>query len=115
MTCSCRRTTNGPINLANVSGTVTARAQNGPVNFVGSTGAVDLETQNGPIGVRLDGERWTTGSLTAHAQNGPVKVEVPQNFASGVRVESSNARALEVSGYRVRVGEALVGRRLALD
>ena len=83
------RTTNGPINLANVSGTVTARAQNGPVKFVGSTGAVDLETQNGPIGVRLDGERWTTGSLTAHAQNGPVKVEVPQNFASGVRVESS--------------------------
>ena len=83
------RTTNGPINLANVSGTVTARAQNGPVRFVGSTGAVDLETQNGPIGVRLDGERWTTGSLTAHAQNGPVKVEVPQNFASGVRVESS--------------------------
>jgi len=83
------RTTNGPINLANVSGTVTARAQNGPVKFVGSTGAVDLETENGPIGVRLEGDRWTTGSLTAHAQNGPVKVEVPQNFASGVRVESS--------------------------
>ena len=83
------RTTNGPINLANVSGTVTARAQNGPVKFVGSTGAVDLQTENGPIGVRLEGDRWTTGSLTAHAQNGPVKVEVPQDFASGVRVESS--------------------------
>jgi hypothetical protein len=84
------RTTNGPISLANVSGTVTARAQNGPVKFIGNTGAVDLETQNGPIGVRLDGERWATGSLTAHAQNGPVKVEVPPDFASGVRVASSN-------------------------
>jgi hypothetical protein len=83
------RTTNGPINLANVSGTVTARAQNGPVKFVGSTGAVDLQTENGPIGVRLEGDRWTTGSLSAHAQNGPVKVEVPRDFASGVRVESS--------------------------
>lgn len=84
------RTTNGPINLANVSGTVKARAQNGPVRFAGNAGAVDLETQNGPIGVRLDGQRWAAGSLTAHAQNGPVKVEVPRDFASGVRVESSN-------------------------
>jgi DUF4097 and DUF4098 domain-containing protein YvlB len=84
------RTTNGPISLHNVEGTVTARAQNGPLKFVGNTGAVDLQTENGPIAVRLAGDRWASGSLTAHTQNGPVKVEVPPDFGSGVRVESSN-------------------------
>jgi hypothetical protein len=104
------RTTNGPINLANVSGTVTARAQNGPVKFVGSTGAVDLQTENGPIGVRLEGDRWTTGSAERPREGGST---------AGLRFRRArrilHARALEVSGHRVRVGEAIVGRRLALD
>jgi hypothetical protein len=83
------RTTNGPIGLKDSAGRIDARAQNGPVSFSGRGGEVSLVAVNGPINVRLDGDRWQTGSLAAEAQNGPIHVKVADNYQSGVRVESS--------------------------
>jgi hypothetical protein len=80
---------NGPIKLLGVSGRVTARTQNGPLAYEGGGGTVELTVQNGPLAVQLSGTRWADGSLTATAQNGPVKVQGPRDFASGVRVSSS--------------------------
>ena len=83
------RAQNGPIKLLDVTGRVSARAENGPVAYEGGGGTVELTVQNGPLAVRLSGTKWEGGSLTATAQNGPVKVQAPRGFASGVRVRSS--------------------------
>jgi hypothetical protein len=83
------RAQNGPIRLLDVSGRVSARTENGPIAFDGGSGTIDLEARNGPVAVRLAGSKWADGSLTASAQNGPVKLDVPRGFASGVRVRSS--------------------------
>ena len=84
------RAKNGPIKLLDVTGKVSARAENGPVAYEGGGGTVELTVQNGPLAVRLAGTRWADGSLTATAQNGPVKLQAPRGFASGVRVRSSD-------------------------
>jgi hypothetical protein len=83
------RAQNGPIKLLDLGGRVSARTENGPIAFEGGSGTIELEAQNGPLAVRLSGSKWADGSLTATAQNGPVKLQVPRGFASGVRVRSS--------------------------
>jgi hypothetical protein len=83
------RAQNGPIKLLDVSGRVSARTENGPIAYEGGSGTIELTAQNGPVAVRLSGSKWTGGSLTATAQNGPVHLQVPHGFASGVRVRSS--------------------------
>jgi hypothetical protein len=80
---------NGPIKLLDVTGRVSARTENGPIAYEGGSGTVDLQAQNGPLAVRLSGSTWADGSLTATAQNGPVNLRVPRGFASGVRVRTS--------------------------
>jgi hypothetical protein len=83
------RAKNGPIKLLDVSGRVSAKAENGPIAYDGASGTVELATENGPLAVRLAVDKWADGTLTASAQNGPVKLQVPPAFASGVRVRSS--------------------------
>jgi hypothetical protein len=38
--------------------------------------------------VKLDGGSWVGGSLDAHSHNGPLSVKVPNDYRSGVIVES---------------------------
>jgi hypothetical protein len=83
------RAQNGPIKLLDVSGRATASTQNGPIDYEGGSGTIELTAQNGPVAVRLAGGKWATGTLTASAQNGPVKLDAPRGFGSGVRVRSS--------------------------
>lgn len=83
------RTHNGPISLRNVSGQVRADAENGPISVEGNRGNHRLTAQNGPISVRLDAERWEGGQLDAETRNGPVTLRLPENFRSGVRVDAS--------------------------
>ena len=98
--------TNGPICLRGVDGTVSAHAQNGPISvresagsldlstqngpiaFVGDSGTVKLRATNGPISVKLQGSAWLTGSLDAETQNGPMTLRLPRGYRSGVLVES---------------------------
>lgn len=98
------RTTNGPIGLKDSGGRIDARAQNGPVSFSGRGGEVSLTAVNGPINVRLDGDRWQDGSLAARAENGPVHVRVAENYRSGVRVESSGHSPWSCKGEACRAG-----------
>ena len=67
---------------------ITAEAHNGPISFKGGSGVVKLDAQNGPITVKLDGDSWLGGSLDAHSHNGPMSVKVPNDYRSGVVVES---------------------------
>jgi hypothetical protein len=79
---------NGPIALNDVNGTVKARASNGPITVDGGRGEFSVETANGPIQVRLAGQRWD-GHLDARAANGPLTVSVPPGYQSGVEITSS--------------------------
>jgi hypothetical protein len=83
------RAQNGPIGLKDVTGHATAHTQNGPIAYEGGGGTIELTAQNGPVDIRLAGTKWADGSLTASAQNGPVHLKAPSGFGSGVRVRSS--------------------------
>ena len=80
---------NGPIALSECSGEVQARAQNGPISVKDSSGSLKLKTQNGPIEVRLAGTSWQGAGLEASAINGPLTVELPQDYNSGVVIETT--------------------------
>ncbi len=83
------RTANGPVSLSALSGSVDVDAANGPVTLRGSSGDVRLHAVNGPLTIALAGTRWEGKGLQADAQNGPLTLKVPDDFASGVRVETS--------------------------
>lgn len=82
-------TENGPISLKHCSGTLDVSARNGPVSLAQGSGKVRLELQNGPLSVELEPKVWQGEGLEAHTQNGPLSLRVPENYGSGVEVESS--------------------------
>jgi len=78
---------NGPVSLKRSTGTIDASTVNGPIAFAGDRGTVKLTAQNGPISLKLDGSSWD-GSLDASTQNGPLSIKLPRNYRSGVIAES---------------------------
>lgn len=83
------RATNGPLSLKNVSGMVDAHTQNGPISFSGQGGDVKLTAQNGPISLELTGDSWNGQQLEAKSVNGPVSLSIPENYRTGVRLQTS--------------------------
>jgi hypothetical protein len=83
------RATNGPLALKNCGGTIDAHTTNGPISFSGNSGDVKLTAQNGPVALELTGESWTGPQLDARTVNGPVSISVPENYRSGVRLQTS--------------------------
>ena len=83
-------TANGPVSLAGLTGVVTVDAANGPVSLKNSSGDVKIHAVNGPLTIALAGTRWEGKGLDADAKNGPLTLKVPDDFASGVRVETSS-------------------------
>jgi DUF4097 and DUF4098 domain-containing protein YvlB len=83
------RTKNGPLSVRGFSGEADIEAQNGPVDLDGNSGKLRLHTENGPISVTLQGHAWQGAGLEADAKNGPLTLRLPQNYQSGVLVESS--------------------------
>jgi hypothetical protein len=116
------RSSNGPIALDDVRGKVTARAENGPIGVTGSRGDLDVQTENGPISVTLIGRRWD-GRLDARANNGPLKIEIPDDYQSGVEVTSTGrspwqcqpaaCAGLDHDARRLRVGGDPIVVRIA--
>jgi DUF4097 and DUF4098 domain-containing protein YvlB len=83
------RATNGPIAVAECGGNVEAHAQNGPISYSGDRGEVHLNAQNGPISIKLGAESWNGSQLEARTINGPLAVSMPENFRTGMRLETS--------------------------
>src|ERR1035437_3060818 len=83
------RATNGPIAIADCGGSVEAHTTNGPIAFSGDRGEVHLNAQNGPIAVKFTTESWNGSLLEARTINGPLAVSMPENFRSGMRLETS--------------------------
>ena len=57
--------------------------------FPGDRGEVHLNAQNGPIALKLSTESWNGSQLEARTINGPLAVSLPENFRSGMRLETS--------------------------
>jgi hypothetical protein len=100
---------NGPIAVKNSSGTIDVQSKNGPIAFAGDAGTVKLRANNGPIAVKLAGNGWNGGSLDARTDNGPLAVKLPRSYASGVVIES-NGR-----GPVVCKADACGGKLISLD
>jgi hypothetical protein len=83
------RAANGPIAIRESSGTIQARTVNGPISFSGGGGDVQLNAQNGPISLKLAGDAWNGAQLAASTVNGPLSLSLPERFHSGIRVETS--------------------------
>ncbi len=83
------RASNGPIALKDCAGQIDAQTTNGPISFHGGGGEVHLNAKNGPISLELAGEIWNGSLLDARTVNGPVSVNIPENFRSGVRLQTT--------------------------
>ena len=83
------RAVNGPIALKNCGGTIDAHTTNGPISFSGAGGDVKLTAQNGPVALELTGDQWNGPQLDAKTVNGPVSLSIPENYRSGVRLQTS--------------------------
>lgn len=98
---------NGPVAAKDTSGSMRLTAQNGPVAFSGSTGNVVLRTANGPVAVDLQSTFWQSGTLDARTDNGPVALTIPRRYRSGVLVTTNGnspvkCHAEECRGARSR-------------
>jgi DUF4097 and DUF4098 domain-containing protein YvlB len=96
------RASNGPIAIADCGGTVEAHTTNGPIAFSGDRGEVHLNAQNGPIAVKLATETWNGSQLEARTINGPLAVSLPENFRSGMRLETSGRAPISCSAAPCR-------------
>jgi DUF4097 and DUF4098 domain-containing protein YvlB len=83
------RATNGPIAVSDCGGNVDVQTVNGPIAFNGDRGDVHLVANNGPIAVNFPTETWNGSVLEARTINGPLAVHMPDNFRSGMRLETN--------------------------
>ena len=90
--------TNGPFSIKNSSGEISADVTNGPISYSGDAGDVHLRAENGPISVRLAGTSWNGKGMEARSTNGPLSVKVPNNYRSGVLVETRGYSPFHCSG-----------------
>jgi DUF4097 and DUF4098 domain-containing protein YvlB len=81
---------------------VEAHTTNGPIAFSGDRGEVHLNAQNGPIALKLAAETWNGSQLEARTINGPLTVSLPENFRSGMRLETSGNAPISCSAAPCR-------------
>lgn len=83
-------TTNGPISVDGVSGTLRLETVNGPVDLEGVSGDVHARLQNGPLTVALKGTEWKGTGLDASTVNGPLTISVPENYNAQLESGTTN-------------------------
>lgn len=91
------RAVNGPVAVKDCGGVIDANTTNGPIAFTGRSGNVKLLAQNGPIAIDLTGDSWNGQQLDAKTVNGPVSLSIPENYQSGVRLQTSGHAPLNCS------------------
>ena len=83
------RATNGPIAVSDCGGFVDVQTKNGPIAFSGDRGDVRLHAENGPIALKFGAADWNGPQLEARTENGPMAINMPENFRTSVRLETS--------------------------
>lgn len=90
--------TNGPFAIKRSVGEIDASIVNGPISYSGNGGDVHLHTENGPLSVKLAGTSWDGKGLEAESTNGPLALKVPNNYGSGVLVQTRGYSPFHCSG-----------------
>jgi len=84
------QTSNGPITLENLSGTINARTSNGPLSLRDLAGDVRARTTNGPMSISLTGNRWEGAGMDARTTNGPLTISVPDGYNARLEAGTTN-------------------------
>jgi hypothetical protein len=82
------RVTNGPLSLKDSTGRIDIRSTNGPISIAGDSGDVKASATNGPLSVKLAGGSWQ-GNLDASTKNGPLSLRMPRGYRSSVLLKSN--------------------------
>jgi len=80
---------NGPIDINDVQGVLTASTSNGPVTAAALKGHLEATTSNGPIKVDIT-ETQSDKPLRLRTSNGPVQLTLAGRPSAGVIATSSN-------------------------
>lgn len=105
-------TTNGPIGVEGVTGTIQVEAVNGPITLQGVSGDVRARLQNGPLTIALTGDHWEGTGLDASTVNGPLSIRVPDNYNAKLETGTRNGPfhtdiPITVQGSVGRVGQSI--------
>jgi len=106
-------TTNGPLSIDGVSGTMDLHAVNGPIELEDVGGDVHARGQNGPLEVRLAGRHWEGAGLDATTENGPVDLQLPAQY--GAHLETGTVNGPMDLDYPVTLQGRIDLHRLSLD
>ena len=82
--------TNGGIDLEDVSGRTRFETVNGGVSLTNVSGDVRGRTVNGGLNVRLDGQRWEGSGLDVETTNGGVRMSMPDGYNAELTAETTN-------------------------
>lgn len=82
------RVENGPLSIDHCTGEVDGSSVNGPLSIKGSSGRMHVRTDNGPLSVQLEGNQWNNGALEGTTQNGPLSLGVETGYLSGVLLQT---------------------------
>jgi hypothetical protein len=103
------RTTNGGIDVTDVSGDIDFRATNGGVTLVGVAGDVRGRTTNGGLHVELAGEGWTGAGMDVETTNGGITLLIPDDYSAELVTGTTNG-GIDI-GFPVTV-QGRIGRQL---
>jgi hypothetical protein len=95
------QTVNGPLDVADVNGTIRMRAVNGPLSLDNLAGDVRAQAENGPLHVALTGSRWDGAGLDAETSNGPLTLDVPEGY--NARLETGTVNGPMDLGFPITV------------
>lgn len=102
-------TTNGGIEVVDVSGDIDFRATNGGVTLAGVAGDVHGRTTNGGLHVELAGERWSGAGMDVETTNGGITLLVPEDYSAELEARTTNG-GIDI-GFPVMV-QGRIGRQL---
>jgi hypothetical protein len=83
-------TSNGPVQVEDVSGSMQLESENGPITLIGVGGDVRARATNGPLDVQLAGARWEGAGLDAETVNGPVSLDIPAGYSARLETGTIN-------------------------
>lgn len=83
-------TTNGPLAVSNLSGTLDLHSTNGPLTLEDLSGDVRARVRNGPLSVELSGTGWDGKGLDAESVNGPVDLGIPDGYNAELETGTVN-------------------------
>ena len=87
-------TSNGPVQIRDVDGSIVARAQNGPVSAKNTRGSIDLRGQNGPVA--FSGSSATNiANITAALNALPNVLAIGASFTGNVSFVAGTPRDLQ--------------------